>query len=54
MSFDLMATLAVVETYHYLQHSDTAGGLILLGFFTALVPVRFSQSGAIQWHFEFS
>ncbi|KAG9565582.1 hypothetical protein KCU71_g5193, partial [Aureobasidium melanogenum] len=54
MSFDLMTALAAVETYHYLQHSDTTGGLILLGFFTALVPVSFHQSGVIQWHFEYS
>ncbi|THW86471.1 hypothetical protein D6D18_07518, partial [Aureobasidium pullulans] len=54
MSFDLMTTLAAVETYQYLQHSDSAGGLILLGFFTALVPVRAHESAAIQWHFEFS
>lgn len=53
MSFDLMITLAGVETYHYLQYSDVDGGLILLGFFTALVPVRVHR-GAIQWHFEFS
>lgn len=49
-----MTTLAAVETYHCLQHSGVAGGLILLGFFTALVPVRVHRSGAIQWHFEFS
>lgn len=54
MSFDLMTNLAAVETYHYPQHSDIAGGLILLGFFTALVPVCIHQSGVIQWHFEYS
>ncbi|KAH0010628.1 hypothetical protein KCU78_g10290, partial [Aureobasidium melanogenum] len=54
MSFDLMTNLAAVETYHYLEYSDIAGGLILLGFFTALVPVRIHHSGVIQWHFEYS
>lgn len=50
----MMTTLAAVETYQYLQHSDGAGGLILPDFFTALVPVRVHESGVIQWHFESS
>lgn len=54
MSFELMTTLAAVETYHYIQHQGDAGGLILLGFFTALVPILLHESGVFQWHFEYT
>ncbi|TIA52405.1 hypothetical protein D6C77_08531 [Aureobasidium pullulans] len=54
MSFELMTTLAAVETYHYIHHQGDAGGLILLGFFTALVPILLHESGVFQWHFEYT
>ncbi|KAK1460713.1 hypothetical protein CCUS01_08818 [Colletotrichum cuscutae] len=48
MSFDLMVHLASVENYYALH-----GGIVLLGFTTALVPVEQNKdSKSIQWHFE--
>ncbi|THV66093.1 hypothetical protein D6D29_10443 [Aureobasidium pullulans] len=54
MSFELMASLAAVETYHHVQYNNDTGGLILLGFFTALIPTLLHDSGVFQWHFEYT
>ncbi|TIA56853.1 hypothetical protein D6C77_06621 [Aureobasidium pullulans] len=53
IEFQLMASLAAVTSYYWLETDHTAG-FILLGFFTALVPVSMHTSGAIEWHFESS
>ena len=48
LSFDLMVRLATVENYH--RFLD---GTILLGFFTALIPMRqSSENHSVQWHLE--
>ena len=45
-----MVTLAAAENYFTVD-----GGIILLGFSTALIPVaQDSETGSIQWHFETS
>ncbi|THZ16064.1 hypothetical protein D6C89_09435 [Aureobasidium pullulans] len=54
MSFELMTSLAAVETYHHVQYNSDTGGLILLGFFTALIPILLHDSGVFQWHFEYT
>ncbi|THX14240.1 hypothetical protein D6D13_03348 [Aureobasidium pullulans] len=54
MSFELMTSLAAVETYHYIQREGNATEFILLGFFTALIPTLLHDSGTISWHFEYS
>lgn len=47
-SFELMVTLAGIENAWPVD-----GGLILLGFFTALVPVaRHEKTNSVQWHLE--
>ncbi|KEQ80192.1 hypothetical protein M438DRAFT_112339 [Aureobasidium pullulans EXF-150] len=51
IDFQLMVSLAAVTSYYWLETDHTAG-FILLGFFTALVPVSMHTSGAIEWHFE--
>lgn len=51
IDFQLMVSLAAVTSYYWLETEHTAG-FILLGFFTALVPVSMHTSGAIEWHFE--
>ncbi|TIA33725.1 hypothetical protein D6C78_07349 [Aureobasidium pullulans] len=51
MNFELMTSLAAVTSRYWLDTKHTAG-FILLGFFTALVPVSVHASGAVQWHFE--
>ncbi|KAK8123932.1 hypothetical protein PG999_003850 [Apiospora kogelbergensis] len=46
--FDMMVHLASAENYHQVD-----GGIVLLGFFTALVPIRrHPDSNTIQWHLE--
>ncbi|KAK8091633.1 hypothetical protein PG997_001994 [Apiospora hydei] len=46
--FDMMVHLASAENYHHVD-----GGTVLLGFFTALIPIRrHPDSNTIQWHFE--
>ncbi|KAF2156260.1 hypothetical protein K461DRAFT_291198 [Myriangium duriaei CBS 260.36] len=52
LDFDLMASLAAVETYYRLE-TERSIGHILLGFFTALIPV-WEDRDAVQWHFEYS
>ncbi|KAK8016027.1 hypothetical protein PG991_008915 [Apiospora marii] len=48
--FDMMVHLAAAENYHHVD-----GGIILLGFFTTLIPVRRNpDSNTIHWHFECS
>ncbi|THZ40631.1 hypothetical protein D6C90_05793 [Aureobasidium pullulans] len=54
MGFELMTSLAAVETYHHVQYNSDTGGLILLGFFTALIPILLHDSGVFQWHFEYT
>ncbi|KAF4551518.1 Hypothetical protein D9617_13g100190 [Elsinoe fawcettii] len=53
LDFRLMTELAAVETYHWVESSKGRAGYILLGFFTALVPVK-SDDEQIFWHFESS
>jgi hypothetical protein len=49
LPFDIMVKLAAVENYY--QFDD---GTLLLGFFTALVPVAMNErENSVQWHFEF-
>lgn len=49
IAFDMMVHLASAENYYPID-----GGIILLGFFTAVVPIRRHQdSNTIQWHFEY-
>ncbi|KAH7375150.1 hypothetical protein B0T11DRAFT_292884 [Plectosphaerella cucumerina] len=49
-SFSAMVTLAGVENIYQIN-----GGIILLGFFTALVPIsRHEETNSIQWHLETS
>ncbi|KAL6410927.1 hypothetical protein AUP68_07359 [Ilyonectria robusta] len=54
LSFDRMVELAAVE--NYLQLSDSAGtkdGMILTGFYTALIPMRLDRKrNCVHWHFE--
>ncbi|KAK6852037.1 hypothetical protein PG995_012162 [Apiospora arundinis] len=46
--FDMMVHLASAERFHPID-----GGIVLLGFFTALIPMqRHANSNTIQWHFE--
>lgn len=59
VSFDLMTQLGAVQNYCWVDDvSGTGeaagkGGYILIGFFTALIPVARSPDGcSIQWHFE--
>ena len=55
LSFNLMVHLATVESYYWLDDPNDSGGLVLLGFFTALVPTdQHEASKSIQWHFESS
>ncbi|CAG9947713.1 unnamed protein product [Clonostachys rosea f. rosea IK726] len=50
MSFDMMIHLAAVENYFFLDD-----GIILLGYFTALVPIEQQHGGrGMQWHLEFA
>ncbi|KAH8746055.1 hypothetical protein F5882DRAFT_423010 [Hyaloscypha sp. PMI_1271] len=51
----MMVHLATVESYYWLDDPNDGGGLLLLGFFTALVPTsQHEASKSIQWHFESS
>ncbi|KAN0102723.1 hypothetical protein V8E51_011036 [Hyaloscypha variabilis] len=55
LSFNMMVHLATVESYYWLDDRYDGGGLVLLGFFTALVPTSHHEaSKSIQWHFESS
>ena len=58
LSFNMMVHLATVESYYWLNDPNDpndVGGLVLLGFFTALVPTaQHEASKSIQWHFESS
>ncbi|KAF4920061.1 hypothetical protein CGCVW01_v007248 [Colletotrichum viniferum] len=48
MSFEMMVDLAAAENYYSLN-----GGLILLGYKTALIPVDWNEeANSFQWHFE--
>ncbi|KAF4909671.1 hypothetical protein CGCF415_v005793 [Colletotrichum fructicola] len=48
MSFEMMVDLASVENYYSLN-----GGLVLLGYKTALIPVDWNkEADSFQWHFE--
>lgn len=46
--FDMLLDLSGVENVYHIE-----GGIILVGFFTALVPIsRDEATNSIQWHFE--
>ncbi|KAL1872744.1 hypothetical protein Daus18300_004290 [Diaporthe australafricana] len=48
ISFDMMVHLSGVENVYHFE-----GGIILVGFFTALVPISYDKvTNIIQWHFE--
>jgi hypothetical protein len=48
LSFDMMLHLSGVENIYHID-----GGIILLGFFTALVPISYDEdTNIVQWHFE--
>lgn len=48
LSFDMMTHLAAVENVFHVD-----GGIILAGFFTALVPIHYDEAAkSILWHFE--
>lgn len=48
ISFDRMLHLCAVENSYHLD-----GGIVLHGFFTALVPISYDKPNkSIQWHFE--
>lgn len=54
MSFDLMVKVSGVETYFWIDgEACEPAGFILLGFFSALIPVR-THLNLMQWHFESS
>lgn len=46
--FDMLLDLSGVENVYHIE-----GGIVLVGFFTALVPIsRDEATNSIQWHFE--
>lgn len=46
--FDMLLDLSGVENVYHIE-----GGIVLVGFFTALVPIsRDEDTNSIQWHFE--
>lgn len=48
IQFDMMVHLSGVENVYHID-----GGMILVGFFTALVPISFDEDSEIlQWHLE--
>jgi hypothetical protein len=48
ISFDMMVHLSGVENVY-----NVDGGIILTGFFTALVPISYNENAkVVQWHFE--
>lgn len=48
ISFDMMLHLSGVENIYHID-----GGIILLGFLTALVPISYDEdTNIVQWHFE--
>ncbi|KAE9367218.1 hypothetical protein N431DRAFT_429912 [Stipitochalara longipes BDJ] len=59
--FDMMVQLAAVENCSWIEsrsHNTSSredGGYVLLGFYTALIPMQASEDGkSIQWHLEHS
>jgi hypothetical protein len=49
ISFERMVHLAAVENYYRVDE-----GIVLLGFFTALIPISIDPSGNnMQWHLEY-
>lgn len=48
ISFDMMIHLSGVENVYHID-----GGIILIGFFTALVPISYDEDiKMVRWHFE--